>query len=49
VQERIRPGDKLNDHWQLTEIAADSLTFRWLPLQNDQRLPLDDMKSKPEF
>jgi len=49
LRESIRPGDKLDNNWQLTEIAADALTFRWLPLQNDQRLPLDDMKSKPEF
>ncbi|WNN45057.1 MULTISPECIES: hypothetical protein [Winslowiella] len=49
LQESIRPGDKLDNNWQLMEIATDSLTFRWLPLKNDQHLSLDDMKSKPEF
>ncbi|MFS2222960.1 hypothetical protein [Pantoea sp. B65] len=45
----IRSGEKLNDNWQLRAIEPDYLVFRWLPLENDQRLSLGDMKSKPEF
>lgn len=49
VKESIRPGQKLDNNWQLMEITDDYLTFRWLPLETDQRLSLGNMKSKPEF
>ncbi len=45
----IRQGEKLNDYWQLREIAPDHLVLRWLPRENDQRLALGEMQSEPGF
>ncbi|MBP2169730.1 hypothetical protein J2125_002922 [Erwinia toletana] len=49
IADSIRRGEKLNENWQLTAIEPDYLVFRWLPLETDRRLPLDDMQSKPKF
>ena len=45
----IRRGEKLNENWQLREIAPDHLVLRWLPRENDQRLALGEMQSEPGF
>ncbi|MCU5772719.1 hypothetical protein N5923_12280 [Erwiniaceae bacterium BAC15a-03b] len=49
IADSIRSGEKLNENWQLKAIEPDHLVFRWLPLENDQRLSLGDMTSKPKF
>ncbi|GEM_PF-1869761 len=45
----IHRGEKLNENWQLREIAPDHLVLRWLPRENDQRLALGEMQSEPGF
>ncbi|HHB1427554.1 TPA: hypothetical protein ACOQZT_003164 [Serratia odorifera] len=49
ARDKIWAGAILNHDWQLTEVGADFLTFRWLPQRHDRRLTLGDMTSKPTF
>ncbi|MEX1841651.1 hypothetical protein KMW40_14625 [Enterobacter cloacae] len=45
--EHIWIGDRLNHDWQLQEVTAGQLIFRWLPQQLDQHLALAELETKP--
>ncbi|CAI1709789.1 Uncharacterised protein [Serratia ficaria] len=49
ARDKIWTGAILNHDWQLVEVGADFLTFRWLPQRHDRRLALGDMTFKPKF
>lgn len=49
ARDKIWLGTIINHDWQLVEVSADFLTFRWLPQRYEQRLTLGDMTSKPKF